>query len=177
MLLSDKIILNRFDLQTTVTVGKRRSYYADYHKRARKCHYTFYRHDDGCFRSCSAVSQGRNPIRMGEFPGDGDLHGKHDPVVRCQCHLSFCRPYRKEPPHLPQIRSYDDLRIDCRILYSGMSDRAWRKIRLHPACPRVVHRRCRHAGKSLLDHLSQMVFFRDLYCNGLGMCSGIRTFA
>ena len=26
-------------------------------------------------------------------------------------------------------------------------------------------------------HLSQMVFFRDLYCHGLGMCSGIRTFA
>ena len=32
-------------------------------------------------------------------------------------------------------------------------------------------------GYSLLDHLSQMVFFRDLYCHGLGMCSGIRTFA
>ena len=33
----------------------------------------------------------------------------------------------------------------------------------------LINLSLRNAGKSLLDHLSQMVFFRDLYCHGLGV--------
>ena len=91
---SDKMILNRFDLQTAAAVGKRRSYYADYHKRAGKCHYPFHCHDDGSVRSCATVSESRCTVRAGEFPGHGHFHGQHDPVIRCQRHLSFRGPHR-----------------------------------------------------------------------------------
>ena len=68
-------------------------------------------------------------------------------------------------------------KLDHMMIFVLMSDRAGWKIRIYHVSPRVGNRRCRHACKSLLDHLSQMVFFRDLYCHGLGMRSGIRAFA
>lgn len=71
------MILNRFDLQTAAAVGKRRSYYADYHKRAGSAYYPFHCHDDGSVRSCATVSESRCTVRAGEFPGHGHFHGQH----------------------------------------------------------------------------------------------------
>ena len=41
----------------------------------------------------AAVSESRCTVRAGEFPGHGHFHGQHDPVIRCQRHLSFRGPH------------------------------------------------------------------------------------
>ena len=63
---------------------------------------------------------------------------------------------------------------------TGKSLRVFRKLdnmMIYAAGSCLGYCRCRHDRKSLLDHLSQVVFLCDLHCHGLGMCPGIRASA
>ena len=62
------------------------------------------------------------------------------------------------------------------ILHTGLSDCPWWKDGLHTFCRSMGDCHCRHAVKSLLGHLSQMVFFYYIYCHGLGLCFRVWSF-
>ena len=61
------------------------------------------------------------------------------------------------------------------VLIAGSYTPVWRNSRLHAACRSMGDRSRRYADQDALDQLSQVVFFGDLYRDGLGLCFCIRT--
>ena len=171
------IVLSPMQTIKDVKYETRRYEYADHDQRTRKRHYTFYRHDDGRICGGAAACQGRDFIRRKPLCSHGHIYDQHDLTLRRKRRLSLREPGRKTPSVFPQAGPYDDLRAHRRLLHAGMPDRAGRRRGLHPAGSGLGHRRRGHAGESLLDYLPQMVFFRHLYCHGMGMCACLRTVA
>ena len=98
------------------------------------------------------------------------VYPEHDPSLCGKYHLPYGGFYGKGKPTSEKNGSYDDLYIDCRKLYSGLSDHSGRTDGICPLCCSMGGGPYRYYRESLLDHLSQMVFFSDLYRYGLAVC-------
>ena len=93
--------------------------------------------------------------------------------IYCKYHLPFTGYQCKGKPTTAENGSYDDLRSDRRKLHPNLSDRSERSHRKAVMYPGMERSTGRNHRESLLDHLSEVVFFCDLHRHGMAVCAGI----
>ena len=107
------------------------------------------------------------------FKYDTALCGKHD--------LPYRRFHGKGEQKTAKDRPHDDFYFNCRKLYAGMSDCSAGKNRDSSLRGCVDCGDYRNFDKSVLDYLSEVVFFCYLYWNGLALrfclCSDCTLFS
>ena len=101
------------------------------------------------------------------------FHSQHDFTLCSQHHLPHAGYFPKNQPAAAKDRPHDDLCAHCRNLHARMPDRTGRSDGMGSSGTGLDHRCPWDLYQRLLDHLSQMVFFHDLYCYGLDLHPGL----
>ena len=136
----------------------------------------FYRMCYGRYRSGAFTYQGSQ--RAGKHIHDRNerIYPEYDPALCGKHYLPHGRFYREGKPASEKNGSYDDLYPDRRKLYTCMPDHSGGTDRIYPLRGSMGGGDRGHYCESLLDHLSQMVFFGDLYRYGMAVCIRLCTY-